>query len=46
MLPTITVAICYFSLTEQKDNTGLLDRINNLGNTNPDTLDPLSPEEY
>jgi len=44
VLPTVTISLCYFSLTEQKDNTGLLDRINNLGN--PDDLDPLPTEEY
>lgn len=45
MMPTIAVSFVYFSLTEQKDNTGLLDRINNLGN--PDEgLDPLPTEEY
>lgn len=44
-MPTIAIAFVYFSLTEQKDNTGLLDRINNLGN--PDEgLDPLPTEEY
>jgi len=48
MMPTIAIAICYFSLTEQKDNTGLLDRINSLGSN--DELDQPNdqqlPEEY
>lgn len=45
MIPIIAMSLCYFSLTEQKDNTGLLDRISNLGN--PDEgLDPLTTEEY
>jgi hypothetical protein len=48
MMPMIAISLCYFSLTEQKDNTGLLDRINNLGNPNPpDELDDQAPaEEY
>lgn len=44
MLPTITAALCYFSLNEQKEGTGLMGRINNFGN---DDLDAgLPKEEY
>jgi hypothetical protein len=44
-LPTIAVTLCYFDLSEQKDGTGLLSRIDKigLGNTNNTTL---PPEEY
>jgi len=45
MLPTIAISISYFSLTEQKDNTGLMDRINSLG-SNDQPLDQFPTEEY
>lgn len=44
-LPTITVALCYFSLSEQKEGTGLMSRIENLGNQN-DAGNDLPDEEY
>lgn len=31
VLPTIAIALCYFSLSEEKDSTGLMDRIDRLG---------------
>jgi len=44
-LQSTAVALCYFDLSEQKDGTGLLSRIDKigLGNTNNTTL---PPEEY
>ncbi|MGI4749479.1 MAG: hypothetical protein ACRYFB_02500 [Janthinobacterium lividum] len=44
MLPTITAALCYFSLNEQKEGTGLKNRINNFGSNDPDS--GLPKEEY
>lgn len=44
MLPAITAALCYFNLQEQKEGTGLLGRINNFGNENPETN--LPEEDY
>lgn len=44
MLPSITAALCYFNLNEQKEGTGLMDRINNFGNNDPDA--GLPKEEY
>lgn len=43
-LPLVAVVICYFSLTEAKDATGLMGRINQLGNNAADTNAPA--EEY
>ena len=45
IFPNIAMALSYYSLSEQKDGTGLMDRINNFGkkdSANPD----LAPEEY
>ena len=44
IIPLITVTLCYFSLVEQKENTGLMERISNFGegNNQPD----LPTEEY
>lgn len=42
-LPTITAAICYFSLSEEKDGTGLMERINTLGMTRG--AGPSHPDE-
>ena len=44
MIPTIGFCLCYFNLSESKEGTNLLDRINKFGNTNnqPD----LPTEEY
>lgn len=44
-LPTITMALCYFSLSEEKEGTGLMERIQNLG-TNTETGRDLPDEEY
>lgn len=44
MLPTITAALCYFSLNEQKEGTGLMNRINNFGSNDLDA--GLPKEEY
>lgn len=35
-LPTITAVLCYYSLSEEKEGTGLMDRIEKLGSGNPD----------
>lgn len=43
-LPSITAALCYFSLNEQKEGTGLMGRINNFGNNDLDA--GLPKEEY
>ena len=44
MLPSITAALCYFNLNEQKEGTGLMGRINNFGSTGPDA--GLPKEDY
>jgi hypothetical protein len=44
ILPLVTLSLCYFSLTEAKDATGLMDRINQLGDNATDTNAPA--EEY
>lgn len=44
IIPCVTVGLCYFNLTEGKDGTSLLNRINKLGNIAPDTDLPV--EEY
>jgi hypothetical protein len=44
IVPTVTVSLCYFNLSEKTENTGLLSRLNNLGNTNADNS--LPAEEY
>ncbi|KQN37973.1 hypothetical protein ASE92_00560 [Pedobacter sp. Leaf41] len=44
IIPIITISLSYFSLLEQKENTGLMERITNFGNTNK-TID-TRPEEY
>jgi len=43
-VPIITIALCYFNLSEKMESTGLLGRINQLGQTNAD--DNLPKEEY
>jgi hypothetical protein len=45
VLPSIGVCLCYFSLSEEKEGTGLLDRIEKLGQTNNDQTG-LPTEEY
>jgi hypothetical protein len=44
ILPLVALGLCYFSLTEAKDGTGLLERIDQLGNNAADTNTPA--EEY
>jgi hypothetical protein len=44
VLPAIALCMCYFSFAEQKDSTGLLDRIDKLGKNDDDQ--PLPAEEY
>lgn len=44
-LPTVTAALCYFSLREEKEGTGLLERIEALGTVNKTDTD-LPGEEY
>jgi len=45
VLPAIGLSLCYFTLAEQKDGTGLLDRIEKLG-TNEGNDSALPAEEY
>lgn len=44
VIPIVTVTLCYFSLVERKENTGLMERISNFGDGShqPD----LPTEEY
>jgi len=44
IIPIITISLAYFSLVEQKENPGLMERISNFGNTEK----PIDtrPEEY
>jgi len=44
-LPAIAIALCYFNLSEQKDGTGLLDRIEKFGKNTGDNS-TLPSEEY
>jgi hypothetical protein len=45
LLPVIATALVYFSLTEQKDDVSLLQRIEMLGQHAPETTQPET-EEY
>jgi hypothetical protein len=45
VLPAIAICLCYFNLAEQKDATGLLGRIEKLGENNNDQS-TLPSEEY
>ncbi|MDB4922373.1 hypothetical protein [Mucilaginibacter sp.] len=45
ILPAIAISLCYFSLSEEKDGTGLLDRINQMGKNDNDHQ-VLPAEEY
>ncbi|HAL83243.1 MAG TPA: hypothetical protein DCO83_14265 [Mucilaginibacter sp.] len=45
VLPAIAVCLCYFNLSEEKDGTGLLDRIEKIGKDN-DEQSPLPAEEF
>jgi hypothetical protein len=44
IIPVTALSLCYFNLTESKDGTGLMDKINKLGTNAPDT--DLPAEEY
>ncbi|WP_439695921.1 hypothetical protein ACFGVS_24290 [Mucilaginibacter sp. AW1-7] len=44
IIPVVSLCLCYFNLTESKDGTSLLNRINKVGTTTPDNDLPL--EEY
>jgi len=44
VLPLVTLVMCYFNLTEIKEGSGLIDRINQFGNHSPDNH--LPAEEY
>ncbi len=44
IIPIITISLAYFSLVEQKENTGLMERISNFG-SNEKPID-TRPEEY
>lgn len=44
IIPIITISLAYFSLVEQKENTGLMERISNFG-SNEKPVDSR-PEEY
>ncbi|UOE50170.1 hypothetical protein MTO98_03680 [Mucilaginibacter sp. SMC90] len=44
-IPTIAIALCYFSLEERKDGTGILERIEAFG-THTDKADDLPAEQY
>jgi len=46
MFPIIVVCMVYFSLVEQKDDGNLLQRINNIGVTNSNSINQESTEEY
>ncbi len=45
VLPAIAISMCYFSLSEQKEGTGLLDRIAQIGKSDDDKPE-LPAEEY
>lgn len=45
VLPAIAVCLCYFNLAEEKDGTGLLDRIGKLGKSGDDQS-TLPTEEF
>ncbi|RNL49661.1 hypothetical protein [Pedobacter jejuensis] len=44
IIPIVTITLSYFSLVEQKESTGLMERISNFGNT--DKPIDTRPEEY
>jgi hypothetical protein len=44
VLSIVGACICYFSLTENKEGTGLIERINQFGTSTPDPN--ITPEEY
>jgi hypothetical protein len=44
IIPLVVISLCYFSLNEKANGTGLIERLSQLGNNTPD--DTLSTEEY
>ncbi len=44
VMPLVSLGLCYYNLTEIKEGSGLIDRINQFGTTNPDAN--LPAEEY
>ena len=44
ILTVVATCLCYFNLTESKEGTGLIERINQFGTANPDSN--TTPEEY
>lgn len=44
IIPVIGISLCYFNLTERLENTGLMERINHFGTSEPDFNS--SKEEY
>jgi predicted RND superfamily exporter protein len=44
ILTIVATAVIYFNLTETKEGTGMLERINQFGKANPNT--DITPEEY
>jgi hypothetical protein len=44
ILMVVAVGLCYFSLTENKEGTGMLERIDQFGKANPNA--DITPEEY
>lgn len=45
ILPLVTLSLCYFNLSEKTENIGLLGRINQLGNPEPDNTN-FPAEDY
>lgn len=46
VLPSIALCLCYFNLEEEKDGTGLLNRIEKFGTRNIDDQSTFRAEEY
>jgi len=44
ILMIVAVSLCYFNLTETKEGTGLMERMNQFGSNTPDPN--IAPEEY
>jgi hypothetical protein len=44
IITVVGAVLCYFNLTESKEGTGLIERMNQFGTTKPDTN--ITPEEY
>jgi hypothetical protein len=45
-LPVIAVALCYFDLSEQREGTGLLSRIEEFGNAEPTPEQEIQDEDH